>query len=296
MRTLSFPGQRWLLLAGLLLAAGSGTFAQTVATNSPWNRIVMIGASASAGFVISEPFGGTNTVKCRLNHYLDAAVKAPHEPVKNLANAMFFLMPEPAGRMQIEQAVKVQPSLLVGVDFLFWFCYGQGTNDAERLQRFDGGLKLLEAVKCPLVLGYLPDASYATNTGIISPAQVPSSVALAAANTRLKAWAAIRPQVSLVPLPEFMRAALADQALTVHGQTLPAGKTRAILQSDLLHPTPVGAAWLALGILDASTRLSGFSAANIRWNVEEVFRIGSQSALPRPKPSTPPPAAAPAVN
>jgi hypothetical protein len=32
-----------------------------VAAESPWQRVVVIGASASGGFVLSEPFGGTNT-------------------------------------------------------------------------------------------------------------------------------------------------------------------------------------------------------------------------------------------
>ncbi len=267
----------------LLLANAGKTSAQPAATNSPWQRIVMIGASASAGFVFSEPFGGTNTMQCRLNYYLDAAVQAPHEPVKNLASALFFLMPEPAGRMQVEQAVKLQPTLVVAVDFPFWFCYGQGTNDAERLQRFDAGLKLLESIKCPLVLGIVPDASFATNTGILSPAQVPSSTALAAANVRLKKWAVAHPQVVLVPLADFMHKAMVNETLTVHGLTLPDGKTRTILQNDFLHPTPRGAVWLALGILDAITKHPGFSPAEVRWNVEEIFRAGSQAALAKPK-------------
>ena len=285
MRTIRHNPGLGLVLVAVLIFNGSASFAQTASTNSSWNRIVMIGASASAGFVFSEPFGGTNTTKCRLNYYLNAALKVPHEPVKNLASALFFLMPETAGRMQVEQAVQARPTLVVGVDFLFWFCYGQGTNDAERLQRFDAGLKLLEAIKGPLVLGTIPDASFATNSGIISPAQVPSPTALAAANTRLKTWAVAHPQVVLVPLSEFMSAAMADRPLTVHGQTLPAGKTRAILQNDLLHPAPRGAAWLALGILDAAVKRPGFSPVDVRWNAEEVFQLGSQSAFGKPKPA-----------
>ena len=172
---------------------------------------------------------------------------------------------------------------MVAVDFPFWFCYGQGTNAAERLQRFDAGLKMLEVIKCPLVLGSIPDASFATNTGIMSPAQVPSSAALTAANARLKKWAAAHPQVVLVPLADFMHKAMVNEALTVHGLTLPAGKSQTILQNDFLHPTPRGAAWLALGILDAATKRAGFSPTEVRWNVEEVFRAGSQAALAKPK-------------
>src|SRR5262249_17840628 len=49
---------------------------------APWSRIVMIGASASAGFNESEPFGGPTTSKLRLNRYLDAALQTSHEPVR----------------------------------------------------------------------------------------------------------------------------------------------------------------------------------------------------------------------
>ena len=165
----------------------------------------MIGASASAGFVLSEPFGGTNTAKCKLSHYLDAAIIAPHTPVRNLATSLMFMNPDAFAPMQIEAATNARPTLVIGVDFLFWFCYGDGRNDADRAQRFEQGLKLLEQIPCPLVVGDIPDVSAATNTGIISSEQVPSAAARQAANKRLQAWVAAHPQVTIVPLAEFMR-------------------------------------------------------------------------------------------
>lgn len=252
---------------------------QVFAAESPWQRVVVIGASASAGFVLSEPLGGTNTAKCRLDHYLDAAITAPHAPAKNLATTMMFLNPDAFGPMQIEAATNASPTLVVGVDFLFWFCYGEGSTDAGRAQRFETGLKLLEQIPCPLVVGDIPDASSATNTGILSIAQVPSDAARRAANRRLREWAAAHPRVTVMPLAEFMRATMGNQALALHGQTLPAGKTRALLQGDRLHPNPRGAAVLALGILDAlASKQQEFPAADIRWNREEVLRLGWQSA------------------
>ena len=77
---------------------------------------------------------------------------APHEPVQNFGDRLFFVQPEAAGRYQIEQALKAKPTLLVGIDFLFWFCYGDGSTDKDRLQRFEKGLKLLESVECLLRL------------------------------------------------------------------------------------------------------------------------------------------------
>ncbi|HEY5044102.1 MAG TPA: hypothetical protein VIK53_19190 [Verrucomicrobiae bacterium] len=284
MKFLRHSFSRWLYLfiAAFQLAA--------VAADSPWQRVVVIGASASAGFVLSEPFGGTNTTKCKLNYYLDAAITAPHAPVKNLATALMFINPDAFAPMQVEAATNDRPTLVIGVDFLFWFCYGEGRTDAARAQRFEQGLKLLERIPCPLVIGDIPDASSATNTGIIGPDQIPSATALAAANQRLRNWAAARPQVAVVPLAKFMRTVMDNEAVTVHGQSLPAGKTRTLMQNDRLHPTPRGDALLAISILDSLvSKNPEFPAADIRWNPQEVFRIGLNSAgpatTPKPEPA-----------
>ena len=245
---------------------------------SPWERIVLVGASATAGFTESEPLGGTNTPLYSLSRYVDAALSAPHEPVRNLAHAMFFLNPESVGRHQIDEALKASPTLVVGIDFLFWFCYGEGPADVERLRRFETGLKLLETVQCPLILGDIPDASGASND-MLHPDQIPSAETMSSANRRLREWAATRRQVVIVSVSEFMRAVLDNRAITIRGHTLPEGKTRILLQSDKLHPSPHGAAVLALLVLHAfqSTR-PGASADEVRWDPKEVFRRGSNPA------------------
>jgi len=245
----------------------------------------MVGASATAGFTESEPLGGPKTDQYRLSRYLDAALLTPHEPVQNLANIMFFIQPEAAGRYQIDQALQTRPTLVVGVDFLFWFCYGEGLTEKDRLQRFEKGLKLLEAVQCPLVVGDIPDASGAS-IDMLPPDQIPSAETMSAANRRLKEWAATRPQVIIVALSGFVRAAMADQALSIRSHTLPAGKTRILLQDDKLHPSPPGCAVLAVAILDAiQSSRPGIPARDVRWNPKEVFRLGFK---PAPQPATSP--------
>src|SRR5262249_43218511 len=92
----------------------------SAAEKAPWSRIVMIGASASAGFIESEPFGGPTTSRLRLNRYLDAALQTSHEPVRNFSSAMFFMQPEGQGQSQSERAAQANPSLLVALDYLFW--------------------------------------------------------------------------------------------------------------------------------------------------------------------------------
>jgi hypothetical protein len=130
-------------------------------------------------------------------------------PVENLAHAFFFMQPEAAGQTQVRDAIESKPTLVIGIDFLFWFCYGtQARTDAERLKRFDHGLKLLETIPCPLIVGDIPDASAAVG-GMLSESQMPSRAVLTAANERLRKWAAGRPEVTVVPLNAFMRGAMA---------------------------------------------------------------------------------------
>ena len=93
--------------------------------------------------------------------------------------------------------------------------------------------------------------------------------------SRLKAWAARRKQVTVVPVAEFMRAVAANKALTVHGYTFAAGTTRALLQRDWLHPSRRGCAVLAVSILDAFfARRPELDASVVRWNPDEVLRAG----------------------
>ena len=251
---------------------------QAAAPASPWDRVVLIGASVTAGFTESEPFGGPKTTRYRLSRYIDAALVVPHEPAKNLASTFVFLQPEAASRKQVEEALKAQPTLMLGLDFLFWFCYGDGPSDDDRLQRFDRGLKLLESFKCPLVLGDLPDASAAVNRQL-TPEQIPSAQALAAANKRLKEWASGRSQVAILPLSAFMQSVVGNRALQVHGHTLQAGKTLGLLQDDRLHPSAEGAAFLAVALLDAfQAKQPHVGNGEVRWDTDEVLRLGSPAA------------------
>ena len=270
------------ITASLLALILAVTFQLTAfSADSPWSRVVVIGASASGGFVLTEPFGGPTTEQCKPHHYLDAAITAPHAPVKNFGSALFFLSPDAMAASEIQSATNAKPTLVVAVDFLFWFCYGNGDSDAERAAHFEAGLKLLERLPCPLVVGDIPDASSATNTGIISADMVPSEAARRAANERLKKWAAKRKQVTIVPLAEFMRAVKANEAIKLHSTILPAGKTRTLLQADGLHPTPRGAAVLSLGIWDAFLKTHPkVSSKEINWSAEEVLRDGLKPAAP----------------
>ena len=236
---------------------------------------MVIGASASAGFTETEPLGGPHTPQFQLSRYLDAALLTPHEPIRNFANTFFFMQPLAAGRHQLQQAFEAKPAVLIGLDFLFWFCYGQGS-ETERLKRFEQGLKLLEPVTCPLVLGDIPDASGASNR-MLSPEEIPSPETLAAANRRLREWGAKRHDVTLVPLASIMRSATLGQALIIHGITVPEGKSRALLQEDRLHPSTLGAAMLALATFDALVSShKSHKATEVLWDPQAVLRAAGK--------------------
>ncbi len=265
-------GSALALVAVLVPLTAGSTLAETARTNSLWERIVMVGASVSAGFTAAEPLGGPNTPQFRLSRYVEAALLAPHQPVRNFANTFFFLQPEALGRQQMDNARQANPTLVLGVDFLFWFCYGEGSSDEERLRRFEAGLKLLESIPCPLLVGDLPDASAAVN-GMLRAEQVPSTNALAAANRRLREWAALRPNVVLLQLSKFMQTAVSNQALAIRGHTLPEGSTRVLLQDDKLHSSPLGCAVLTVAALDALQRRHPFPAGEVRWQPDEIHRL-----------------------
>jgi hypothetical protein len=259
--------------------AWAGVLAGNAAAESAWARVVVIGASASSGFALAEPFGGAYTDQCRLSPYLDAAITAPHPPAKNLATALLFLSPEAIATQEIEAATNNHPTLVIAVDFLFWFCYGNGRDEDDRAARFEYGLKLLDQLPCPLIVGDIPDAASATNSGIISAAQVPSETARAAANKRLREWAKNRSRVTVVSLAKIMQAVKTNGAIKSRHLSVPAGQSLALLQDDQLHPNPRGTAMLALEILDAfTTSQHPALAAEVNWNLEKVYRRGQQTA------------------
>ena len=241
-------------------------------TNSPWSRIVTIGASATAGMKDRDSVTDTNTALYRISRYLDAALLMPHEPVRNFGDPYFFLAPTPTGRRQIERTLKLEPSMVVGIDFLFWFCYGEVPEEEERLRRFERGLTLLEPLTCPLILGDIPDASAATNK-LLRPRQIPQLETIAAANDRLRKWAAARKQTAVVGLADFMQAVRQNRPIQVRNRSWQ--ETSLFLQEDRLHPTPKGAALLALAILDRFfTSESPAGHDQIRWDFESLFREG----------------------
>ena len=146
-----------LLASCLLLAAQDASAATEIPTPPVLERIVVAGASVSGGFGLHRDVGGPLT----FGQVLDAAITAPHGVVANRADLLFSRAPDGVGRLMMDSVIAARPTLVVAIDFLFWFGYGD-LPEEKRLARLERGFALLEELECPVVVTDLPDMSAAT--------------------------------------------------------------------------------------------------------------------------------------
>lgn len=210
-------------------------------------RVALVGASATAGFgaIIDDGAGGSALTT--LSHVFAAAVnRRPRAIVSNGGHLMFFTAPMDVGASLVANARSTGPTLVVAVDFLFWFGYGSRGADGrpiddemDRLDMLESGLAFLDAFECPLVVGDLPDMSPAIGL-MLSAAQVPAPDTLEILNARLHDWAAERPHVIVLPFARLVDAMRTNEPFVVGDRSWPAGSERMLVQPDRLHPTPRG--------------------------------------------------------
>lgn len=237
-------------------------------------RVVVIGASVSRGFTESQPFGGEKADELRFDRYLDAALTVPHGKIINDSNHLFFMSPQKEATLQLKRLSKRAPTLVIGVDFLFWFLYGHLSETGERLELFDQGLSMLEQIKVPLIVGDIPDASAAIGHMLSKP-MVPDAATIAEANRRLKAWATDRPGVSIVSLSTFMKASQANSGIKFGQCQWSTGETSKLLQPDRLHPSVSGCAALAIATLTSLSN-QDFPSSSILWSPAAIEEKASE--------------------
>ncbi len=211
------------------------------------DRVVFVGASLSDGFGNNLP----------LSTLFEKAIRISHEPPGRFTNSMLFLNPGPEATRQIQEALRLQPSLLIGVDFLFWFGYGNVTELSkrspgertesesaieQRLEKLEEGLALLDQFLGPMVVGDFPDM-WGADPNMLSPRSIPSPEALNRLNGRLLLWAEKRANVLVLPLAQWTREmqtegfSLVDD--TEEGKSV-VFTAKELLQEDRLHPTELG--------------------------------------------------------
>lgn len=245
----------WLLTLALGAApavgqreAGSGATPAPTAASAPAAKapkIAIVGASVSAGFIDRVTDGSTDNSTVPLQKVLEGWLGPIGAEVESTANIMMFLRAEALGEQQIDRAVRAEPAIAFAIDFLFWYGYGRAADLDQRMQRLEAGLRQLDRLQCPMIVGDLPDMRGADRR-MLSPAQIPSEPELERLNERIRKWAAERPRVRLFPLGplvarmkrEGIEVATADGTWTA--------PPRSLLQSDDLHANRVGMAFLGV--------------------------------------------------
>ena len=214
--------------------------ARTESARQLSGQVAIIGASASDGFRLSVGLADA----------LEALVGNERIELADFSASGMFLGPRGQGARQVDQALALEPALVIAVDFLFWFGYGLVVDEADRLELFEDGTALLESFDCPLVVARYPDMSPAIGRMLLG-GQVPDEQTLVRLNQRLVEWSEERGDVVVVPLDALLDNMRSDRPITVGGRTWPAGSTQELLQNDRLHPTIEGEAVLAQLVLDA---------------------------------------------
>ena len=232
---------------------GKGTDTEPARHPAPelFQRVIVLGASVSAGFTISEPFGGKKTESYRFANFIDAAISGSHGPVTTHAQPLLFLKPKETLEKLLVSTLEAKPSVVIALDALFWFCYGEGLTEMQRLARFEEGVNLFASIDAPLLLGDIPDASASVGK-ILGKNEMPALETIAKCNARLQQWAASRKNVRLFPVSELLTRAGKNLELRLPGITIPAGDTARLLQPDSLHPSRHGLAILAIAALNSA--------------------------------------------
>jgi len=241
------------------------------APGSVVQRVAVIGASLSQGFGLNAEVGAPAT----LADVIAVALRGEHQPVKGHASLLFFANPQGVARQEVEAARASEPTLLVALDFLFWFGYGRRADEAQRLASFEQGLELLAPFTCPILLGDLPDMHSALDgrPQMLQPEQVPSVEALAQLNQRLAAWARERKHVVLFPLGEFTQRVRGGQEFKLRGNLFFASELPELLQPDKLHPTLAGTIGVWIAAADALVRARpDVPADTFHWDRAELAK------------------------
>lgn len=211
----------------------------------PIERVAVVGASASAGFGIvvmkDTPIGripGSWTLARTLR-----AASGNSIVVSDLGTSMFFLSPQRTGKSLVDRALRSNPELIVAIDFLFWFCYGnRGPNNQrmhtlnERMEMLEIGLAMLDTYDGPIIVGDLPDMSGSIGR-MLSRSMVPMPDDLEALNARIHEWAGNRPRVRVFPLSMVMTKLNEGEDFAIGEHRWDAETLQRALQRDQLHPT-----------------------------------------------------------
>jgi hypothetical protein len=277
---------RLALIAAALLAGPASLPAAAQSTPSPPAnpassplRVFTVGASVSAGFGLSAEMATEKDVALAV--FLEAALTdRGRERVTFVdeGEGWFFNAPYKSGAKLMDAAIEGDADLVVGVDFLFWYAYGNGSRTSPRRAKgLEAGLRQLERLKCPLIIGDLPDISHALKGSgpfgapIVNRSMFPSPAERQSMNDTIRAWAQERSDVRVLPLADLMSRYVESKPVQVRDLEWRVSSLGEALQKDLLHPNARGTAWVAMIIADEISAVPGFEDGDFRFDEAAVL-------------------------
>jgi len=240
---------------------------------SPLDRVVLVGASLTDGYGMQNELGH----RASLATFLDASLTGGRSTHACVADSRFFIDPERTGPRLVQRALAQEPSLVVALDFLFWYVHGDRfPSEKHRLESLEEGLALLERFRCPLVVADVPDVRIALKgkgplgVPMIYPQMIPKPNTLHRINKRIQAWVEERGG-AFVRLNRFLGQVVAKKAFALRGNAWPPNSLGTLLQADLMHPSAAGYLGVLVILQDAMARdLEAVRDEHFRWKVEEI--------------------------
>ncbi len=195
------------------------------------------------------------------------------------ATPMFFTRSHAIGPALLDRALRENPTLLIALDYLFWFAYGDVdarggflADEHERDELFELGLAQLARFDGPLVVGDIPDMSPAIGL-MLARRQVPEPATLERLNARLRAWAAARPEVVIVPLHDMVEQIRRGRGLRIGTRFWAPEQTATFVLPDRLHPSPDGQIASATIVCDLLTaHVDGIEASDFDTRADNAER------------------------
>lgn len=241
------------LSAGVVPFASRAAFALGNETPEILRKIAFLGASVTDGFTLPGKVNAMITLADVVKATLKADVKKPFRR----SSSFLFRDPELFLRKYVDATLNYQPSLLIGVDLMFWFGYGFGLAETRRLELCDRGLAMLSEFKCPLVVGDYPDMSQAVKgkgflgSPMIIGAHVPKPDTLVELNRRLREFATKRGKTVVLPLATFVERIKKNQPFEALDSRWDGDLMHTLLDQDLLHTSLDGEIALSLLIAES---------------------------------------------
>ncbi len=244
---------------------GADPAAREPAVSPIFRRVGLIGASATAGFGVrvDAPAADGAPREILATDLGDLLLASCSKPivVSRHGSIFFFSDPLNTGRSEVDRVLRFKPTVVIGVDFFFWYGYGTANirglplaNEDERLELLEEGLRQADrvvALGVPVVLGDFPDMRDSIGR-LLSREQVPQQKTLARLNARIAEWASTRPNVRILHLSHLVPTLDGGDSVVIRGRTWNCGQDGAIVQRDRLHPTLVG----CLAMLSAACELA----------------------------------------